>query len=77
VVRQLADALKIALRDVRALLLDPIDLRGLPFLGSDGQSKWATPEFLPQDGTGILFLDELNAGLAMVQAIRLTHSRFP
>jgi hypothetical protein len=29
VIRQLADALKIALRDVRALLLDPVDLRGL------------------------------------------------
>ncbi len=68
VVRQLAEALKIPLQDVRALLLDPVDLRGLPFLGNDGRSKWATPEFLPQDGAGILFLDELNAAPAMVQA---------
>lgn len=68
VVRQLASALSMPLRDVRALLLDPVDLRGLPFLGSDGRSKWATPEFLPQDGSGILFLDELNAAPAMVQA---------
>ncbi len=68
VVRQLAAGLSIPLRDVRALLLDPVDLRGLPFLGNDGRSKWATPEFLPQDGTGILFLDELNAVPAMVQA---------
>src|SRR5271157_5364050 len=68
VVRQLATELGIALRDVRALLLDPVDLRGLPFLGSDGRSKWATPDFLPQNGTGILFLDELNAAPAMVQA---------
>ena len=67
-IRQLAGALKVTLRDVRALLLDPVDLRGLPFLGSDGRSKWATPEFLPQDGAGILFLDELNAAPAMVQA---------
>ena len=67
-IRQLAEALKVTLRDVRALLLDPVDLRGLPFLGSDGRSKWATPEFLPQDGAGILFLDELNAAPAMVQA---------
>jgi hypothetical protein len=37
-------------------------------LGQDGRSKWATPEFLPQDGSGILFLDELNAAPAMVQA---------
>ncbi len=68
VTSQLAEALKITLQDVRALLLDPVDLRGLPFLGSDGRSKWATPEFLPQDGSGILFLDELNAAPAMVQA---------
>ncbi len=68
VVYQLATALKIALQDVRALLLDPVDLRGLPFLGPDGRSKWATPDFLPQGGEGILFLDELNAAPAMVQA---------
>jgi len=68
VVGQVAEASKVPLQDVRALLLDPVDLRGLPFLGSDGRSKWATPEFLPRDGTGILFLDELNAAPAMVQA---------
>ena len=64
----LPQRLSMPLRDVRALLLDPVDLRGLPFLGNDGRSKWATPEFLPQDGSGILFLDELNAAPAMVQA---------
>lgn len=68
VVRQLAEVLKMPLQDVRALLLDPVDLRGLPFLGNDGRSKWATPEFLPKEGSGILFLDELNAAPAMVQA---------
>jgi len=68
IVRQLAQIMDIPLQDVRALLLDPVDLRGLPFLGPDGRSKWATPEFLPQDGAGILFLDELNAAPAMVQA---------
>jgi hypothetical protein len=68
VMKQVALRLGLALRDIRALLLDPVDLRGLPFLGSDGRSKWATPDFLPQDGEGILFLDELNAAPAMVQA---------
>ena len=68
VVRQLASALGVPLQDVRALLLDPVDLRGLPFLATDGRSKWASPEFLPRDGSGILFLDELNAASAMVQA---------
>ncbi len=68
IIRQLAEALNVRLQDLRALLLDPVDLRGLPFLASDGRSKWATPEFLPQEGAGILFLDELNAAPAMVQA---------
>jgi MoxR-like ATPase len=67
-VKELAADLSIPLQDVRALLLDPVDLRGLPFLGPDGRSKWATPDFLPQGGSGILFLDELNAAPAMVQA---------
>ena len=68
IVRQVATSLEVALQDVRALLLDPVDLRGLPFLGPDGRSKWATPDFLPTEGEGILFLDELNAAPAMVQA---------
>ncbi len=67
VVRQVAERRSLPLRDVRALLLDPVDLRGLPYL-SEGRSKWATPDFLPQDGAGVLFLDELNAAPAMVQA---------
>lgn len=68
VVRQLAHELGLALRDIRALLLDPVDIRGLPYLGPDGRSKWAVPDFLPSDGAGILFLDELNAAPGMVQA---------
>lgn len=68
VIRRFASALKLPLQDIRALLLDPVDLRGLPFLGPDGRSKWATPDFLPADGAGVLFLDELNAAPAMVQA---------
>src|SRR5512142_5999 len=68
IVAQLAASLNLALRDIRALLLDPVDLRGLPYVGTDGRSKWAVPEFLPADGAGILFLDELNAAPGMVQA---------
>ncbi len=67
IVYQLSQALNLPMQDVRALLLDPVDLRGLPFL-SEGRSKWAVPEFLPREGSGILFLDELNAAPAMVQA---------
>jgi hypothetical protein len=68
VVAQVANSLNRSLQDVRALLLDPVDVRGLPFLAPDGKSKWATPEFLPTEGEGILFLDELNAAPGMVQA---------
>ena len=68
VVAQVADSLSLELRDIRALLLDPVDLRGLPFLGEGGRAEWAIPCFLPSTGSGIIFLDELNAAPAMVQA---------
>ena len=68
VVAQVAASMGVPVQDVRALLLDPVDLRGLPYLGTDGRSKWATPDFLPAAGKGILFLDELNAAPSMVQA---------
>jgi hypothetical protein len=67
VVHQVAAATGRELRDVRAVLLDPVDLRGLPHLNGDGRSHWAIPEFLPRDGAGILFLDELNRAPALVQ----------
>ena len=38
VIKQLAAQLSLPLQEVRALLLDPVDLRGLPFLGKDGRS---------------------------------------
>jgi MoxR-like ATPase len=63
-IAQLAKALNLSLRDIRALLLDPVDLRGLPYV-AEGRSKWAVPEFLPAGGAGILFPDELNAAPAI------------
>ena len=33
--------------DVRALLLDPVDLRGIPWRDTDGRTRWAPPVFLP------------------------------
>jgi MoxR-like ATPase len=79
VMAQVAKARKIPLLDIRALLLDPVDLRGLPYLEATDdpscanghsykQAKWASPDFLPTSGEGILFLDELNAAAPMVQA---------
>ena len=45
----------------------PVDLRGLPYV-AEGRSKWAVPEFLPPEGAGIPFLDELNAARARIQS---------
>ena len=67
VVKQAADALKLPLIDLRATLLDPVDLRGLPKLSGE-TAAWCPPAFLPRSGAGILFLDELAQAVPMVQA---------
>jgi hypothetical protein len=67
IVAQVAQATNRRLIDVRAVLLDPVDLRGLPHVNGDGRSHWAIPDFLPRDGKGILFLDELNRAVPLVQ----------
>lgn len=57
--------------DLRAALLDPLDLRGLPKI-SGNKVEWLPMGELPdaaRDGpNGILFLDELNAAAPAVQA---------
>ncbi len=68
VVSQTAVRLGVQLIDIRAILLDPVDLRGLPKISSEGVSQWCVPAFLPRSGEGILFLDELNAAPPLVQA---------
>lgn len=69
VVRQVAEDLKLELRDVRLSLLDPIDLKGFPTIDTaKKQMKWLAADFLPTKGKGILFLDELNAAPQSVQA---------
>ena len=52
---------------VRAVQLDPVDLRGLPRIAFD-QTEWVPPKFLPTSGKGILFLDELTSAPQMTQA---------
>ena len=49
--RYVADALKRQFADLRAVLLDPVDLRGLPTVSGD-KTRWVIPEFLPRDGKG-------------------------
>ena len=54
--------------DVRLSQLAPTDLRGLP-VPENGMSRWYPPEFLPRDGQGILFLDELNMAPPTIQGM--------
>ena len=71
IVAQIAKEEGIAYIDLRLSLLDPTDLRGIPFFNTKEETAvWAPPSFLP-DGSqekGILFLDELNTAAPMVQA---------
>ena len=57
--------------DVRALLLDPVDLRGIPWRDADGRTRWAPPAFLPptdDPGRWLINLEELPSAVPMVQA---------
>jgi hypothetical protein len=54
--------------DVRLSQLAPTDLRGLP-VPENGISRWFPPEFLPRDGKGILFLDEINMAPPAMQGM--------
>ena len=57
--------------DVRALLLDPVDLRGIPWRDNDNRTRWAPPDFLPPTNSTDLWLvnlEELPSGVPMVQA---------
>jgi hypothetical protein len=67
IVSQIADELDYDFLDVRAVQLDPVDLRGLPRVSSDF-TEWVPPKFLPTSGKGILFLDELTSAPQMTQA---------
>lgn len=67
IVRKVADIMNLELIDIRAVLLDPVDLRGIPSV-ANGKTKWCVPDFLPTHGKGILFIDELNAAPPLVQA---------
>ena len=69
VIAQLAKERGEPLVDIRAPLLDPTDLRGIPAVVGD-RAEWFPPGFLPRAGDkpGVLFFDELNAASPIVQA---------
>lgn len=69
IVTQLAKEQGLELIDIRAPLLDPTDLRGIPAVVGD-RAQWFPPSFLPNASVnrGVLFFDELNAASPIVQA---------
>jgi MoxR-like ATPase len=68
IVAQVAAAYGLACIDLRLSQLAPTDLRGLP-VAKDGRSHWFPPEFLPSDGAGVLFLDEINMAPPTMQGM--------
>jgi MoxR-like ATPase len=75
-IHQAAQQASLDLLDLRAVLLDPVDLRGLPRIHND-LALWCPLAFLPKDGAGVLFLDELAQAPPLVQAacLQLTLDR--
>jgi hypothetical protein len=73
IVSQVANDLDYDFLDVRAVQLDPVDLRGLPRIAAD-QTEWVPPKFLPTTGKGILFLDELTSAPQMTQTEPKPHN---
>ncbi len=69
IVRDIAEKASLPVIDLRASLLDPTDLRGIPSI-SNGLATWCPPAFLPRpnQAPGLLFLDEINAAPPLVQA---------
>ena len=62
IVKQIADEKGVEFIDLRLALMDPTDLKGIPFYDKETHTAlWASPAFLPREGEGILFLDELNS----------------
>jgi len=69
IVKQIAQENNIDFIDLRLALMDPTDLKGIPFYDKESHTAlWAPPAFLPKSGEGILFLDELNTAAPSVQA---------
>jgi len=71
IVKQISEAKELEFLDLRLSLLDPTDLKGIPFFNTETkEGVWAKPSFLPSDpeSKGILFLDEINTAPPAVQA---------
>jgi MoxR-like ATPase len=70
IVDTVAKERKMQVVDLRLSQLAPSDLRGLPVPDKETRTaQWYPPEFLPTEGRGVLFLDEINMAPPVVQGI--------
>ena len=70
ITQQIADSLNYELLDVRAVLLDPTDIKGIPYV-VDGELRNSQPSIFPQkkgDRPWLLFLDEIVLAPPSVQS---------
>ncbi len=68
IVNQLCKSFELDFVDVRLSQLMPSDLRGLP-APEQGITRWNPPAFLPREGKGVLFMDELNMAPPAMQGV--------
>lgn len=73
IIKQVGEAQGRPVIDIRLALMDPTDIRGMPYMNNEtGEMKWAPPSEFPKAGTpsenAILFLDEMNSAPPSVQA---------
>jgi len=72
IVKSIAKEKNLDFIDLRLSLLEPTDLKGIPFFDAKtNEGVWAKPSFLPKEddtSEGILFLDEINTAPPSVQA---------
>ena len=73
IIKEISKELDWALIDLRLLLLNPVDLRGIPVPNRElGIAEWYPAAFLPNTDRhgehGILFIDEINAAPSSLQA---------
>ena len=71
IVSKVAQELGYRYLDVRALLLDPVDLRGIPWRDEHNHTRWAPPSFLPPESSTeqyLINLEELPSAPPSVQS---------
>jgi hypothetical protein len=77
--RQVAAEMGWEFLDIRAVLLDPVDFRGVPTITEDGFTKFCPPDFFPRKGCKptLMLFDEMDKAPMLTQCglLQLTLDR--